>query len=1028
MPPRNGGRMLRFAAALMMGSAMSAIAVAPAHAQSSQASIRGTITSDNAALSNAQIVLINVNNGYRRQATTSAQGSYTFTSVPPATYRMEITTPSGVRSTDNFQLSVAQSAQLDLDVSATGAADVTGQQATGETGQGTDETAAAEASDIIVTGDKLVTLEGGEVGVTISQREIEQLPQVNRNFLAFADLAPGVQFQTGSNGNSSIRGGAQASNTVNVFIDGVSQKDYVLKNGITGQDSSQGNPFPQLAVGEYRVLSSNYKAEFDQVSSVAITATTKSGTNEFHGEGFIDFTNQDLRAKRPTEVINDTDKTKTQDMQFGGALGGPIIKDVAHFFLSYEGKRQQIPVEIRPDNDVAVSTLPSDLQGYFGQTNRDFNEDLYFGKIDILPTDRDLVELSVKYRKETSQDLSSGPAASETRVDVDTEDFRPSAHWQHSTDNWVNDLRGSYQYVKWNPRPTIFENGYRYQQINENDGDYDRFTLLQTGGSPNYQNKGQKGWTVQDDFTWTGFDHHTIKAGVKASWIKLRTQQLNYSNAMYTYNSIYPGQDGFNDSVPYQVQFGAATGIGDTTVESNNFQFGAYIQDDWDVTDRLTVNIGLRWDFERNPAYLDFQTPADAVAAVSSANYPNLDNASYDINDYISTGSERKTFMGAFQPRFGFSYDIDGTGRFTVFGGYGRSYDRNQFDFLQLERSGGAFPLRTFRFFSDSPLSTCTAATASSTCLAWDPIYLTEEGRQQLLNGTTNSAGGRELRFIDNDLKNPYSDQFSLGLRTRFNPFEVEVGYQRIVGKDGFTYILGNRSEDGEFFTPDPNSGVISSPYRFTPDGFSNILLGVNGLESHSDSAYLKLTKNYSPSSPWSLTATYTYTEAEDNGGSTYSLDYEYPEDYPFSRTTGVPRHRFVAAGSVDLPLDMTFSGRITLESPTYLRSVISSADPYGRTVISKEADGNGDRWGKRQIDVALTKYVPLGFINDQSKLRFRVDIINVFNDRNYVDYNSTATDTTRTAASPTVFGERFGYNVGGNPPRTIKLTAGFAF
>src|SRR3546814_2501725 len=123
-------------------------------------------------------------------------------------------------------------------------------------------------------------MEGGEIGTNISQRQIETLPQNHRNFRACADLAPGVQFVTGGNGQSRLQGGAQDSRTVNIFIDGIGQKDYVLKNGITGQDSTQGNPFPQLAVGEYRVISSNYKAEFDQVSSVAITAVTRSGTNE----------------------------------------------------------------------------------------------------------------------------------------------------------------------------------------------------------------------------------------------------------------------------------------------------------------------------------------------------------------------------------------------------------------------------------------------------------------------------------------------------------------------------------------------------------------------------------------------------------------------------------------------------------------------------------------------------------------------------------------------------------------------------
>src|SRR3546814_8806131 len=87
-----------------------------------------------------------------------------------------------------------------------------------------------------------------------------------------SDVCSSDLFVTGGNGQSRLQGGAQDSRSVNIFIDGVGQKDYVLKNGVTGQDSTQGTPFPQLAVGEYRVLSSNYKAEFDQVSSVAITA------------------------------------------------------------------------------------------------------------------------------------------------------------------------------------------------------------------------------------------------------------------------------------------------------------------------------------------------------------------------------------------------------------------------------------------------------------------------------------------------------------------------------------------------------------------------------------------------------------------------------------------------------------------------------------------------------------------------------------------------------------------------------------
>ncbi len=79
-------------------------------------------------------------------------------------------------------------------------------------------------------------------------------------------------------------------------------------------------------------------------------------------------------------------------------------------------------------------------------------------------------------------------------------------------------------------------------------------------------------------------------------------------------------------------------------------------------------------------------------------------------------------------------------------------------------------------------------------------------------------------------------------------------------------------------------------------------------------------------------------------------------------------------------------------------------------------------------MDLAFTKYIPLGFLSDESRLRFRVDIINLFNDRNYTNFNNNPADDTRTDTSPTIYGERTGFGVGGNPPRTIKFSAGFSF
>jgi outer membrane receptor protein involved in Fe transport len=1002
-----------FASALALGAASLTLpfaVAAPAHAQEVNASLRGTVTVEGGA---SQITAVDVNSGITRTSPVAADGTYNFASLRPGTYRLEVTTPSGVRRTDEFTLEVAQNAVLDFDLAAP-----TAPAETAEPG------APAGDSDIVVVGQRIRSMEGGEVGVNITQRLIEHLPQNNRNFLAFADLAPGVQFITNASGQSRLQGGAQDSRTVNVFIDGVGQKDYVLKNGITGQDSTQGNPFPQLAIGEYRVISSNYKAEFDQVSSVAITAVTKSGTNEFHGEGFVDFTNQHLRSATPRE-LRDGEKIKTKDIQFGGALGGPIIRDVMHFFVTYEGKRRIQPREVSPGLDLPVTFFPSEYQGFFGSAQEEFNENLYFGKIDFSPTSKDLFEVSVKYRDESGETFNSGLAAFETRTIAKVEEWRGLARWEHSEETWINDFKLAYEDVTWGPRPAVQADTFLFNATvtDPSTGLSRRGDILRIGGGSNFQDKGQKGWSIQNDFTYTGFENHTIKVGAKAKWVTLNTFQANNTNPVYTFNvGFNPGGGTFNDTIPYRVTFFAPFGDTDPRIESDNFQFGIYAQDDWDVTDRLTVNFGVRWDYERTPAFLNYkhnQAVVDLVTGVTInpatglPAYPNLLNADYDINDFISTGSEREAFKGAIQPRIGFSYDIDGDRRWVLFGGYGRSYDRNQFDFIQQELAQGLATNRTFNFLNAGSPEPCAP---SVTCVPFDPIYLTPEGRAQLIANAPPGAGG-ELRFINNDLKMPYSDQFSLGLRHRVNNLtEVEVGYSHIVSKDGFVFLLGNRRPDGSFFPP---TGNPSSPFGNPPSPFGSIIIGDNGLETKADSAYVKLNKTYTRSSPWSLTATYTYTEAEENRqfGEVFSLDFPSADDYPFVRSAGVRKHRLVMAGTVDIPLGFTLSGKFQIASPKYLQSfTFVEGDPLSRDVTAVKTEGNGDRWGFRELDLALTKYLTLPFLSEDAQIWVRVDVLNVMNDRNFNSFNA-------------VTGDRNPNNLDiDGPPRTFKLSTGFAF
>ena len=105
---------------------------------------------------------------------------------------------------------------------------------------------------------------------------------------------------------------------------------------------------------------------------------------------------------------------KTTDKQFGVALGGPIVKDLAHFFVSYEGKRREVPVDVLPANGISVDSLPEQYRDQFGTYSSTFKQDLYFGKIDITPTDSDLLEFTGKYRNESGLQISNGIAAYST--------------------------------------------------------------------------------------------------------------------------------------------------------------------------------------------------------------------------------------------------------------------------------------------------------------------------------------------------------------------------------------------------------------------------------------------------------------------------------------------------------------------------------------------------------------------------------------------------------------------------------------
>jgi len=982
------------AAAIAAAIAGGAGAPRISRAQTTEATLRGR------AAANSDVVAKNIATGVTRRTKTGVDGTYTLPGLQPGTYQVD----AGPGTQVTVTLTVASTATVDL----TGGA-------------------SAELSEVTVQSKRIYETKTSEVGNTVSLQVINTVPQLTRNFLEFADTVPGMIFSVNSSGQTSLTGGAQSADSVNVYIDGVGQKNYVLGGGVSGQFFTQGNPFPQLAIGEYKVITSNYKAEFDQVSSAAVVAQTKSGTNEFHGEVFDQYTSTSLRAENPSERFAGA-KTPSTDKEFGASFGGPIIQDKLHFFVTYEGKRYITPITVTPGvtdlNGVPIeSLLPASVAAQLGPAALPFQEDEYFGKLDFEPTDSDRFETSVKYRKESQIENIGIAQAASSAVSVINNDTRFTLRWQHSADWFFNDLLFTHQATFNAPTAINFGNGTTYNVVANN---FQQIVETGPAGPGATEDKGQQGPGLQDDFTfselhWLG--DHTVKTGAKFQSLKLVAADGADINPQFNYNVTPAG----TAALPYEASFTDPVPGLNPTARAKDDQFGLYLQDDWVQNDHLTWNIGARWDYEKNLGYLDLVTPANVVAALKGPD-PNAPGQTYaeslakggvDINDYISNGHNRSAYTGEFQPRLGFSVDLNADQRHVIFGGYGRSYDRDLYNDLQVEVTKQALP--EYSLYFPNPGGTVTTGAGGcfqAPCVAWNPSYLTGLSNLQSLIGSSNT--GAEVDLINNNLKVPYSDQFSVGIRNTVGDWNTSAAISRVISKNGFVFTLGNRYPSGAFFVGG------SQPWGEPVPGFGNLIIGNNGIETKATQVLLSAEKPFTSESRWGATFAYTYTDASQNRDITqlYAFDEETIRQYPFITSNAAPRHRFVGTGSYGLPWGFLVGAKLTLATPTPVDDVacIGITYPTGGQCTPISATPR-NFFGYRSLDLQLTKNFQ---ISNFGSVYLRLDGLNVFNWYNYSDtINNWGGNGVPNPNFPVT------YNYNGNitgVPRTLKLMFGAKF
>jgi TonB dependent receptor len=797
-----------------------------------------------------------------------------------------------------------------------------------------------------------------ENATNVTPEQIENLPSSSRNFLDLALLAPGVRVSTDRiNGtNKTFASGALPSDNINVFIDGQSFKNDLTIGGVVGQDASRGNPFPRNAVQEFRIITNNFKAEYQKASSAIITAATKSGGNRWEGSVFTAYQNKGLVAldtfQRKDQATNPGtfEEPDYSRVLTGISAGGPLVRDKLFFFGAYEGNYQNRQGVTRFKGDPA--TWPPAVAALQGEAHTSpFRSSLGFAKLSYNPSQKQLFELTGNLRIESDKRRFGGQFGDVFRAFEAGENVRNNVvdgglkHSYFGRD-WLNEALVSFQWFQFNPEPFDFT-----------DPGQDYGGIGRIGGDDQRQDLTQRRVSFRDDWTYSGFQAagaHVIKIGGNLDLTKYKlNKQLNE-------NPVFAFEASNNFAFPVRATFG----FGNPEVDGSNSQLGLYLQDDWSPTPRFVINAGIRWDYESGMYNRDFVTPAaerDSVLLLRDSLFVDVDPARY-----FTDGSQRKAFTGAFQPRLGFNYALDEARTTTVFVAGGIFYDRFGFNSFIDETYRQQHPNYVFNFSADG----------SNGTIMWDPSYFSRQGLENAI--ASGVVPRQEIFLVPNDLKPPKSYQFSGGVRRQFGTVNTSLTYTGIRGRNGFSFEWAQLT-----LNPATNDCCISiqTPYENILVGNNSVRTWYDGLEARVDRPYRRGAKNYG----WGAGVAYTLSWAYAEGGDLFSFPQVtagFNAKHPIDDDQ---RHRVVVNWVTDVPFafGIQFSGLVAVASGKPFKKISFA----GGTGTQRVNLGFERAPTFKNVDLRLRKDFP-NF--GGTRLGVTGDLFNVFNTQNLGCFNDT--------------------------------------
>lgn len=918
--------------------------------------MRGTVVdSSSGALPGVQIVITNQASGTYREVTSNTDGSWYVPGLTPGAYQVsaELT---GFKRFLRRDLTVVVGTTTTVPISL--------------------ELGALEETITVTSEAPLIDVTSKQIGGNLAATDLTQLPSISRNWLGFAALLPGVvpSPNLASWGSETISANGVDTRNNSFLIDGAWDNDDYL-----GQNNGGQVRVPIEGVQESQILIGQYDAEFGRTSGAIVNAVTKSGTNQLHGAAFMFYTNKAMRAEDYFVNQNNLEEPDPTKQEWGGALGGPILKDKAHFFGNLErvsineGRTIQIPP--RPDLNWATVT---EVRAWNALLRADHQ---------INSNHSWSVRWLGEWSPQTGQtnNLAVTPAGRQREWDLD----------QHSNvsinsvlgRNVVNQFRfgwtredDRFAQNDFSACPSGGFNACSEQNLREQQNVGASLSYLTYLDGP--RNVGTHWITnspeVSETLSWFMPDKkgdHDLKFGAKYYFTEWRFQNHAQINGQF----VIPSNGPFNPADPRTYPERLTIQVpADFRVFMKQRAWAFFAQDKWRLNNNLTFNLGLRYDLE--------YTPYDVSA-----------------NPYFANGQDYPLDKNNLSPRVGATFTWD-EGRSLLRSGYGLFYDKVNFGMVQdFVRSG----INSQSFVAQFPADRIDPGPRAGQ-FPTDPMLVNGPVVNRALLNQLFPAGSTPRNtgvvWLDRpDRYMPYIQQVSLG-------YQRQLGSRMSIAAD-YVHTYGRSL----FMVEDLNAGLRANT---TAGGViarpnSQFVTSVNTRSNVGSYDYdgLNVQLEKRESNGWSGRVSYTlsYSRGNTNGEFTAPINFQLLDDLNLDANQGPTdrdrRHNLVISGRGEIPKTkgLTLSGTLRMLSGLPFTILSTASDPDRNGILfdplpAGEYSGTGANAITVTSDGGRNGAYGPGFIQFDTRFgwRFRagagrtldlsLDLINITNRANFLN------------------------------------------